>query len=68
MATTVRRRPEEHRRYLASATAGNRLLDGFEGNLTSSKRATIAKCSQDTANRDIAALLDLGLLIKFYKD
>jgi Fic family protein len=40
----------------------NRLLDGFEGKMTSSKWATIAKCSQDTANRDIAALLDLGLL------
>lgn len=42
----------------------NRLLDGFEGKMTSSKWATIAKCSQDTANRDIAALLDLGLLSK----
>lgn len=42
----------------------NRLLDGFEGKMTSSKWATIAKCSQDTANRDIAALLELGLLRK----
>ncbi|MDO5703829.1 MAG: hypothetical protein Q4G49_01965 [Paracoccus sp. (in: a-proteobacteria)] len=42
----------------------NRLLDGFEGKMTSSKWATIAKCSQDTANRDIAALIDLGLLRK----
>ena len=42
----------------------NRLLDGFEGKMTSSKWAVIAKCSQDTANRDIAALLDLGLLRK----
>jgi Fic family protein len=42
----------------------NRRLDGFEGKMTSSKWATIAKCSQDTANRDIAALLDLGLLRK----
>jgi Fic family protein len=32
--------------------------------MTSSKWATIAKCSQDTANRDITALLDLGLLRK----
>lgn len=30
----------------------NRLLDGFEGKMTSSKWATIAKCSQDTAKRD----------------
>ncbi|MBV0893305.1 Fic family protein, partial [Paracoccus sp. Z118] len=42
----------------------NRLLDGFQGKMTSSKWATIAKCSQDTANRDIATLIDLGLLRK----
>jgi len=42
----------------------NRLLDGFEGKMTSSKWATIARCSQDTANRDIAALLDLGFMRK----
>lgn len=39
-----------------------RLLDGFEGNLTSSKWAKINKCSQDTANRDIADLLEKGVL------
>ncbi|EEW24066.1 Fic family protein [Rhodobacter ferrooxidans] len=42
----------------------NRLLDGFEGKMTSSKWAAIAKCSQDTANRDIAALIDAGLFRK----
>jgi Fic family protein len=42
----------------------NRLLDGFEGKLTSSKWAKIAKCSQDTAGRDIAGLLELGILRK----
>lgn len=42
----------------------NRLLDGFDGKMTSSKWAIIGKCSQDTANRDIAALLELGLLRK----
>ena len=42
----------------------NRLFDGFEGNLTSSKWAKINKCSQDTANRDIADLLDKGVLAK----
>jgi Fic family protein len=42
----------------------NRLLDGFDGKLTSSKWATLAKCSQDTAIRDIAALLDLEILKK----
>jgi Fic family protein len=40
----------------------NRLLDGFDGKLTSSKWAVLAKCSQDTASRDIAALIDVGLL------
>ena len=36
----------------------NRLLDGFEGKLTTSKYAKLAKCSQDTAHRDILALVD----------
>jgi Fic family protein len=42
----------------------NRLLDGFEGKLTSSKWAAIAKCSPDTALRDITQLLALGALKK----
>ena len=42
----------------------NRLLDGFEGKLTSSKWAAIAKCSPDTALRDITDLLARGLLRK----
>jgi len=42
----------------------NRLLDGFEGKLTSSKWAALAKCSQDTALRDIADLVDRGILVK----
>lgn len=42
----------------------NRLLDGFEGKLTSSKWATIAKCSPDTALRDINDLLARGVLRK----
>jgi Fic family protein len=42
----------------------NRLLDGFEGNLTSSKWATIEKCSPDTALRDINELLEKGILKK----
>lgn len=42
----------------------NRLLDGFEGKLTSSKWAAIAKCSQDTAGRDIDDLMKQGILIK----
>jgi Fic family protein len=42
----------------------NQLLDGFEGKLTSSKWAAIAKCSPDTALRDINDLLALGVLKK----
>ncbi len=42
----------------------NRLLDGFEGKLTSSKWAKLAKCSQDTALRDILELVERGILIR----
>ena len=42
----------------------NRLLDGFDGKLTSSKWASIAKCSPDTALRDINELIGLGALRK----
>lgn len=35
----------------------NRLLDGFEGKLTSAKWAAIGKCSNDTALRDINELV-----------
>ena len=42
----------------------NRLLDGFEGKLTSSKWAAIARCSPDTALRDITDLLARGVLRK----
>ena len=42
----------------------NRLLDGFEGKLTSSKWAAIAQCSPDTALRDITGLLARGVLRK----
>jgi Fic family protein len=42
----------------------NRLLDGFEGKLTSSKYAKLAKCSQDTALRDILFLVEHGILVR----
>jgi Fic family protein len=42
----------------------NRLLDGFDGKLTTSKYAKLAKCSQDTAHRDILALVDHGVLMR----
>lgn len=42
----------------------NRLLDGFEGKLTTSKWSKLTKCSQDTALRDIQVLLDAGILVR----
>lgn len=42
----------------------NKLLDGFDGKLTTSKWAKITKCSQDTAYRDILNLIDRGALQK----
>lgn len=42
----------------------NKMLDGFEGNLTTSKWAKLAKCSQDTAHRDILKLIELKVLAK----
>ena len=42
----------------------NLLLDGFEGKLSTSKYAKLAKCSADTALRDIKLLVDQGLLIQ----
>jgi Fic family protein len=42
----------------------NKLLDGFEGKLTSSKWAKITKCSPDTALRDINDLIDKKILYK----
>lgn len=42
----------------------NLLLENFEGNLTTSKWATITKTSQDTALRDITDLVGKGILEK----
>jgi Fic family protein len=42
----------------------NKLLDGFDGKLTSSKWAKIAKCSKDTAIRDINDLISKNILQK----
>jgi Fic family protein len=42
----------------------NRLIDGFEGNLTTSKYAKLAKCSHDTALRDILPLVERGVLLR----
>jgi Fic family protein len=42
----------------------NRLLEGIEGKLTTSKYAKLAKCSQDTALRDILSLVQQGILMR----
>jgi len=42
----------------------NRLFEVFEGKLTTSKYAKLAKCSQDTALRDILPLVERGILVR----
>ena len=42
----------------------NRLLEGFEGKLTTSKWAALTKSSNDTALRDIQQLVDRGVLVR----
>lgn len=42
----------------------NRLLDGFEGRLTSTKWAQLCKVSQDTASREIGDLVQRGILVR----
>ena len=42
----------------------NRMLDGFKGHMNTSKYAKLAKCSTDTALRDIRNLLNRGLLVQ----
>lgn len=42
----------------------NKLMDDFDGKLTSSKWSKIAKCSKDSAVRDINDLIDKGILQK----
>ncbi len=42
----------------------NRLLDGFEGKLTTSKWAALTRSSHDTALRDIQQLVERGVLIR----
>jgi Fic family protein len=56
----INRRPVHERQR----TVINRMLDGFAGFLTTSKYAKLAKCSSDSALRDIQALLERGILIR----
>ena len=64
------RKAEFWRRYADAGFNGhqremlNRLLDGFQGHLTSSKWAKICKVSQDTATREINALAATGALVR----
>ena len=42
----------------------NKLLEGFEGKLTTSKWAALTKSSNDTALRDIQQLVERGVLVR----
>jgi Fic family protein len=41
-----------------------RMMNGFEGHLSTSKYAKLAKCSTDTALRDIRELVERGILVQ----
>lgn len=56
----INRRPVSERQRLVI----NRMLNGFKGFLSTSKYAKLAKCSPDTALRDIRELLDRGILVQ----
>lgn len=56
----VNRTPVNERQRLVL----NRLLDGFEGFLSTSKYAKLAGCSTDTALRDIRELVERGILVR----
>jgi len=56
----INRQPVNDRQRLVI----NRLLNGFKGFLTTSKYAKLAKCSTDTALRDIGQLLYRRILVR----
>ena len=56
----INRRPVNDRQRLVI----NRLLEGWKGFLSTSKYAKLAKCSTDTALRDIRELLGRGILVQ----
>jgi len=56
----INRRPVNERQRLVI----NRLLDDFQGFLSTSKYAKLAKCSTDTALRDLKDLLDRKILVQ----
>ena len=57
---TLRDLPLNERHWLVI----NRLLEGFEGKLTTSKWAALTGSSQDTALRDIQQLVERGVLVR----
>ena len=50
--------------FFHSQNVFGRLLDGFDGNLTTSKYAKLAKCSHDTALRDLLSLVEHGIMLR----
>jgi Fic family protein len=56
----INRNPVNERQRLVI----NRMLDGFEGFLSTSKYTKLAKCSADTAQRDVQALLERGIVLR----
>ena len=58
------RRVSEENLSARQKTVLNRFLGGFEGNLTANKWAALARCSVDTAARDINDLIARGLLVR----
>ncbi|MEO8036624.1 MAG: Fic family protein [Acidobacteriota bacterium] len=56
----INRRPVNDRQR----SVMSRMLNGFKGVLTSSKYAQLAKCSTDTALRDIRELVERGILVQ----
>jgi Fic family protein len=57
---SINTRPVNERQRLVL----NRMLGDFEGMLSTSKYAKLAKCSQDTAHRDVLELVARGILVK----
>jgi Fic family protein len=54
----------QHALNARQRTVINRLLDAFHGKLTTAKYAKLAKCSRDTALRDIRELLEFGIVVQ----
>ncbi len=59
MWQSINRNPVNERQRLVI----NRMLNGFEGALSTSKYAKLAKCSEDTAQRDMRALIERRILL-----